>query len=177
MNKIHLQTIAEKEAKELFSLINRNKERLARYFPLTLKKNENIDSTINYLKELTQKTKKKEIYALGIYSQQVLIGMMFVKNIDWRVPKCELGYFIDKAYEGKGIMSIAIDETIKYCFENLKMEKIFLRNGTENIGSKRLAEKKGFELEGIMRREFRLETKELVDVEYYGKLKTPTKNS
>ena len=98
--------------------------------------------------------------------------MVFIKNIDWRIPKCELGYFIDKSFEGKGIMSKVIDDTISYCFNDLKMEKIFLKIGPENIGSKRIAERKGFVLEGVLRKEFRLETNELVDVEYYGKFNT-----
>jgi ribosomal-protein-serine acetyltransferase len=50
-----------------------------------------------------------------------LIGIIFIKNINWRIPEYELGYFIDKAYEGQGIMTKIIDKAFKYCFEKLKM--------------------------------------------------------
>jgi len=172
MIETHLKIIEEKEFKDFFQLINNNKERLKRYFPVTVQKNENIHLTIDYLKELTEKTKNRETYVYGIYTQKILIGVIFIKNIDWRIPKCELGYFIDKDYEGKGLMSKVIDDTIKYCFEKLKIEKIFLKIASENTRSKRVAEKKGFILEGILRKEFRIETNELINVEYYGKLNT-----
>ncbi len=176
MIETQLKIIEEKEFKDFFQLIDRNKKRLKRYFPLTVQKNESIESTIEYLKEIAEKTDNRETYVFGIYTQEKLIGVIYIKEIDWRIPKCELGYFIDKKFEGKGLMSKVIEETTKYCFERLKIEKIFLKIGSENIGSKRLAIKNGFLLEGILRNEFRIETNELINVEYYGKLNPITYN-
>nr|WP_321231628.1 GNAT family protein [uncultured Psychroserpens sp.] len=170
MRKVKFKILENKDAEKLFELLNRNKGRLTRYFPITIKSNNNIKSTIEYLKDLNEKFKKNEFYVYGIYDQQILIGMIFIKNIDWRIPKCELGYFLDKTYEGKGIMSKVLKNIVNHCFESLKMKKIFLKIGSENIGSKRVAKKNGFVLEGILRREFRIETNEIIDVEYYGKL-------
>lgn len=31
-----------------------------------------------------------------------LIGHFFLEGIEWKVPKCELGYFIDGTEEGSG---------------------------------------------------------------------------
>ena len=100
-----------------------------------------------------------------------MIGIVNIKNIDWHVRLCELGYFLDEDFEGKGIMTEVLDKTIDYCFKELTMNKLFLRIGGENIGSQRLAEKKGFKLEGTLRKEYRIETGQLIDVEYYDKLK------
>jgi len=97
MTHTYLKIIEEKDADKVFHLIQTNKERLTRYFPLTIKANEDFEKTVDYLKEATLKTNKKELYPLGIYFNEDLIGMVFIKNIDWRVPKCELGYFIDKS--------------------------------------------------------------------------------
>lgn len=170
MPKTHLKLIEIQEAKEFFNLIHRNKERLTRYFPVTVKSNKNITLSTKYLKKLEQKAEKKAFYAFGIYTGNKLIGVIYVKNIDWQIQKCELGYFLDKDFEGKGIMAKNLDKAISYCFNDLNMNKLFLRIGRENTGSKRLAKKKGFELEGTLRKEYRIETGELIDVEYYGKL-------
>ena len=76
-----------------------------------------------------------------------------------------------KNFEGKGIVSRGIEALTNYCFEEMKLKKLFLRVDPDNIGSRRIAEKNGFELEGRLKREFRIETGELVDVLYFGKLK------
>lgn len=167
--------IEEDEYQKLFELINSNKERLKRYFPNTIKEISTEEKAKSHLQETKVKQLKREKFLFGIYSANSLIGYINVKNIDWEIPKCELGYFIDKSYEGKGIMTQQISEALKYCFENLEMKKVFLRIGTENTGSIILAEKNGFEKEGILRKEFRIETGELIDVVYYGKIKTELK--
>ncbi len=39
----------------------------------------------------------------------VSMGFIDLKNIDWRVPKSEIGFFIDTDYAGKGITSKALE--------------------------------------------------------------------
>jgi len=53
----------------------------------------------------------------------------------------------------------------------MEFKKVFLRIAPFNLGSIRIAEKNDFKLEGRMRKEFRIETGETVDVLYYGKLR------
>jgi len=100
-----------------------------------------------------------------------LAGAIFLKNFDFTIPKCELGYFIDKEYEGKGVTSKATTKIVRYCFDNLKLNKIFLRAAATNFPSKKVAEKNGFITEGILRKDFKTEAGELIDVVYYGLLK------
>jgi ribosomal-protein-serine acetyltransferase len=168
---IELKLLELGDAKALYELVARNKERLLRYFPITIRNNETRIATRQYLRHLKKRIIKKDLYTLGIYSNKGLIGVFFIKNIDWNALKCELGYFIDKDDEGKGIMTLAFDTIIDFCFEELKLEKIYVRTSVDNVGSRRLVEKKGFALEGILRNDFRIETNDLVDVAYYGKLK------
>ena len=115
---------------------------------------------------------KKLLYPFGLFHEGELMAVVLVKNIDWRIPKCELGYFIDQSKEGKGIMTVLVNNTLAYCFDELKMEKVFLRISLENMASIKIAEKTGFEKEGLLRKEFKTETGELIDVLYYGKVKS-----
>lgn len=168
---IELKLLEIGDAKALYELVARNKERLLRYFPITIRNNETRIATRKYLRHLKERIKKKDLYTLGIYSSKGLIGVFYIKNIDWNSLKCELGYFIDKNDEGKGIMTKAFDQIIHFCFDHLELEKIYVRTSVDNVGSRRLVEKKGFALEGVLRNDFRIETNDLVDVAYYGILK------
>ena len=51
------------------------------------------------------------------------------------------------------------------------MNKLFIKLSPNNKASQRLAIRSGFQLEGLLRKEFRIETGEIEDIEYYGKLK------
>ncbi len=93
---------------------------------------------------------------------------MVIKDIDFTVPKCELAYFIDEAFEGKGIATDATHWLVNFCFEELDMEKIILRINPANEGSKQVALKNGFSREGYMKNEYRNGYGELTDVEHYG---------
>jgi ribosomal-protein-serine acetyltransferase len=97
---------------------------------------------------------------------------MDIKSIDWNIPKAELGFFIDENYEGKGIISIAVSKVVEHCFETLKMKKLFLRTHEKNIGSRKVAEKNGFTVEGIIRSDYKTTRGVIVDLMYYGLLES-----
>lgn len=126
---------------------------------------------IAYVEDKVALADKREMFVFVILVEEKIAGLLIVKNINWRIPKCELAYFIDRTHEGQSVMSVALDMLLEHCFNTLKMHKIYICVSPENERSRRLPIKKGFKLEGLLRHEFRIETGELVDVEYYGKIK------
>ena len=98
------------------------------------------------------------------------IGYVDVKNIDWGVPKAELGYFIDLEYEGKGIISQALAVIIDNLTKKYQFKKLLCRVNSQNLGSINVALKNGFELEGTIRNDYRTTDNKVVDLNYYGKV-------
>ena len=60
----------------------------------------------------------------------------------------EIGYWLAEEYWGKGIMTDAVHQIVKYGFENLDIVRIFARIYGTNIPSQKLVEKCDFKLEG-----------------------------
>ncbi len=60
----------------------------------------------------------------------------------------EIGYWLAEDYWGKGIVTCAINQIVKYGFENLDIVRIFARIYGTNIPSQKVVEKCGFKLEG-----------------------------
>lgn len=56
----------------------------------------------------------------------------------------EIGFWLGKAYWGNGYMPEACKQVIKYCFENLQVEKVWCGHSITNEKSKRVQEKCGF---------------------------------
>lgn len=61
---------------------------------------------------------------------------------------CYLGYKIDHAYQGKGFMFEALQETIRFAFEDFKLHRIMANYIPSNIRSANLLNRLGFEIEG-----------------------------
>jgi len=122
---------------------------------------------MNFLKEKTG----YYFYVRSIETNN-LIGYIGIKKIDYHISKCELFYFIDKEFEGKGIISKAVSEVINLCFNELKMNKIFICTSKVNFASQQIALKNDFVLEGTLREEFKSFEGELEDINYYGLLKS-----
>lgn len=65
---------------------------------------------------------------------------------------CYLGYHIDAAFEGKGLMSEAVSKAIDYMFEKQKLHRIMANYMPSNERSARLLHKLGFVMEGCAKK-------------------------
>ena len=98
------------------------------------------------------------------------VGLVDVKNIDWNVPKAELGSFIDANYESKGIVSKASQIMVDHIVKEHKFIKLLCRASSRNKGSIAVILKNGFELEGTIRKDYRTTKGEIIDLNYYGRV-------
>lgn len=62
-----------------------------------------------------------------------------------------IGYSLDKEYNGKGYMTEAVKQVVRYAFEELKFHRITGEASPDNPGSIRVLENAGFHKEGIAR--------------------------
>ncbi len=93
-----------------------------------------------------------------------------------RINSRELGYSMDEAYWGKGLMTEAAKEVIRYGFDTLKLDIICICTGPENKRSQSVIRKCGFTYEGTLRRAYKIYDGTVRDVlchslmreEYYG---------
>lgn len=75
-----------------------------------------------------------------------LIGRCGLGFLD-RTPEVELGYVFAQEYWGKGIATEASLATVKYGFEQVKLERIVAIAHPENLASRRVIEKMGMTYE------------------------------
>lgn len=63
----------------------------------------------------------------------------------------ELGYWLGEEYWSKGIMTEAVNRICAEAFEKFEIVRIYAEPFAHNIGSRRVLEKAGFTLEGVMK--------------------------
>lgn len=80
------------------------------------------------------------------------VGSVYVRDIDTTHNKAEYGIFIgEDIARGKGYGTAAAKLMIRYCFEELKLHRLFLRVYADNIQAIRSYEKAGFIKEAYLR--------------------------
>jgi ribosomal-protein-serine acetyltransferase len=173
-NNWKLETINKILPEEFFNLIMKNKNHIEKTFPVTVSNCTDLEKTEYFIENNILKQNNKETYFFYIRNNDTnfLIGYVCVKNIKIDILKCELAYFIDKDFEGQGIISKAVSQTIDFCFNELKMNKIFICTSKINKGSQQIALKHHFQQEGILREEFKNHEGNLEDIVYFGLLKS-----
>lgn len=167
-----IRLLQQADLQAYFQLIESNRPRLADFFTGTVSKTQTLESTKAFLVEITKKTEEKTYFPFVVVddTNNTFAGFLDVKNIDWSIPKAELGCYIDEKYANKGISSKALVTFTDYCFKEFQFKKLFLRTHQSNVSARRIAEKCGFEIEGTIRRDYKTTSGEIVDLMYYGKL-------
>jgi ribosomal-protein-serine acetyltransferase len=167
-----IQALRSEDLDLFFQLIDKNRPRLEGFFAGTVARTRTREDTARYVEEIVQKAAAKTYLPFLLFNNdtRLPIGFMDVKNIDWHIPKGELGFFMDESYAGKGIAAKALELFCTYCFTEMGFNKLFLRTHESNKPARNIAEKSGFLLEGTLRHDYKNTAGELVDLLYYGKL-------
>lgn len=159
---------------EFYKLIEKNKTHIGKTFPVTLANSDTLEKAQNFISFNLEKEKNKEafhFYARDIQTNN-LIAYLNVKTINYRISKCEFGYFVDEEYQGKGITSKMVSNALEFCFNELMLNKVFICTSEINIASQSVALKHNFKQEGILRDEFRNGDGTLQNSVYFGLLKS-----
>ncbi len=171
-DKYKISLLEANQSKAFFNLIDDNRSRLEDFFAGTVSKTRTLEDTIAYCEEITKRIIDKSYFPYMIVDEETnaFVGLIDVKNIDWNVPKAELGSFIATNYEGKGIATEATSLIVDHLIETHHFKKLLCRANSRNIGSVNVILKNGFELEGTIRNDYRTTKGEIVDLNYYGRI-------
>lgn len=159
---------------EFYTLIEKNTNHIAKTFPVTLANSDSLAKAKDFLTVNLEKEENKEgfFFFARDTKTNALIGYLCVKTIDYRISKCELGYFIDEDFQGKGITSKMVSNALEFCFGELLLNKVFICTSEINLASQKIALKHNFKQEGILRDEFRNGDGTLQNTVYFGLLKS-----
>ena len=92
------------------------------------------------------------------------IGLTIGQDVYRR--SAELGYWLGEPFCGRGIMTEAVKAFTEYAFAHFPLSRIAARVFEGNVGSQRVLEKAGFQLEGRLRQAVVKEGRPLDEVVY-----------
>ncbi|MFT4536717.1 MAG: ribosomal-protein-serine acetyltransferase [Saprospiraceae bacterium] len=167
-----IRLLTPEDLEVYFQMVEKNRSRLEDFFTGTVSRTKTLEDTRIFISEMVQHAIDKTYFAYLIIdnTDNSIIGFMDLKNIDWNISKAEMGGYIDKDYASKGITTKAFRLFCDICFQEHEFKKLFLRTHPTNLAARKIAEKCGFEVEGIIKRDYKTTSGEIIDLVYYGRL-------
>lgn len=173
--KFTIEPIHEKYAWRICDLMVVNSDRLKRYFPKTLEQNLNPDLSKVFVEDKVRQFNRKEefLFVLKEKENRKVIGLVYIKELNWKAGQAELAYCIGYQYEGKGWMTQAVKALSTFAFDDLGLKTLQIIAHKSNLGSIKVAKKCGYLWSKTLRKEHTPLGEEPLDMELY-ELKTPT---
>ena len=101
-----------------------------------------------HLNWLHNRVETGEVAQFVIYDGETAVGSVYLRDIDRNNQKCEYGIFIgDEDCRGKGIGTAAAKLALAHAFEELGLNRVYLRVFADNLGAIKSYEKAGFRYE------------------------------
>lgn len=148
---LQLALLMPEFAPALFELVDQHRQDLAIWLPWPPQV-QGVEDSLAYIREQLHKLPDREGLTLALLWQGQLAGVVSINWVDWRLQSGYLGYWLAPPYRGHGLMGQALTFLIDYAFSHWQLAKLEIRAACENIASRRLAERLGFQLEGTIRR-------------------------
>ena len=112
-----------------------------------------MEGHTNWLENVV-KTGRAAQFIIYEKDENVPVGSVFLRDIDYQNKKAEYGIFIgEDTARGKGMGTEAAKSIVQYGFTELKLHKIFLRVLADNKGAIKSYENAGFVQEAYLKDE------------------------
>ena len=152
----HIIPIHPKDGWNICNFAVANEDRLKRYFPKTLEQNLTPDLSIIFVEKKVRQFEAKEefLFTLRENESNKLVGLVYIKEVDWTTKQGEFAYCIDYTVEGKGLITETVKQLSDYAFDTLGLETLQIISHKNNIGSIKVAENNNFTWIKTLKNEF-----------------------
>lgn len=164
---LYLRRISHQDAEEVFDLIDKNRDHLGFWLPF-VETTHTPENTHAFIEQLQKPYSREMVFT--ICHEGSITGLIGFKDIDRANRRLEIGYWISKANEGKGIVTDSCRSLMDQAFRKLDMNRIQIKCGVGNSRSSNVPKRLGFQFEGI-ERDGEKHKKRFIDLEVYSMLK------
>jgi ribosomal-protein-serine acetyltransferase len=153
-NGYRLRRFRERDAEELHALIERNRGRLARWIHWA--QGQTAAETLAFLGRARAMEQDGSGFSRGIVDADDRLAGVVGITVDRSNRAGTIGYWLDAGSVGKGLVAAAVAALAEHGFEHYRLLRIEIRADVENRASCAVAERLGFQREGVARQAYRV---------------------
>ena len=148
--RVVLRQVTEHDAEELSTLIDRNRCYLREWLPW-LDNSNGLHDTARFIVRSLEQAADDNGFTFVIVCDGLLAGVIGQHYLDSLNRRTELGYWLDSARQGRGIVTRSTACLTEYAFAKQACNRVILHCAVGNVKSRAVAGRLGFVQEGILR--------------------------
>jgi ribosomal-protein-serine acetyltransferase len=149
--QIEIRLFQERDAEACYAAVERNRASLREWLPW-VDRALSVDDIRNFITTIAiPQDEANNGPHCGIWVAGEFAGSIGCHAIDWSNRNCSLGYWVDAAHQGKGIITQCCASMLDYLFDELELHRVAIECATGNTRSCAIPLSLGFVREGLKR--------------------------
>jgi ribosomal-protein-serine acetyltransferase len=144
---LELRTFEGSDADTLFCAVDGNRARLREWLDW-VDTITSVDDQRADIEAMQGRADRDEGFLLGLWEDGQLRGAIGLDYLDHRNRATQIGYWLTKEAEGRGLMTRACRALLAHLFDELHLHRVVIHCGTGNTRSAAIPRRLGFKLEG-----------------------------
>lgn len=140
----------ERDAAELCGVVLENLEELKRWMPWAAD-DYSIESAREFIKGNLSEFATTGSFGTSVVLDEKIVGIISFHHLDANNKSAHLGYWLAKSAQGRGLMTRCCRVFVDYLFDEMELNRVQINCNVENIKSRAIPERLGFQLEGVLR--------------------------
>jgi len=149
-DSVELRQLVRDDAEELTILIDLNRSYLREWLPW-LDSSGSINDTARFIGRSVEQAEDENGLTLAIICSGRIAGVIGQHYVDSLNRRTEIGYWLDAAHQGRGIVTRATARLVDHAYREQDINRVILQCASGNVKSRAVAERLGFAQEGILR--------------------------
>ena len=147
---LDLRLLEERHAPEVFALVDQDRGYLREWLPW-VDATRALDDSLSFIRSSLEQFASNNGFAAGIWSGGRFAGVVGTHKIDWLNRKVEIGYWLGRAFQGRGIVTDACRAVVTHALGELELNRVGILCAAGNTRSSAVPRRLGFTLEGTLR--------------------------
>jgi ribosomal-protein-serine acetyltransferase len=161
-----LRLLEESDADELFSVVDANRDHLARWMPW-VRGERSPDDVLPFIRSTRRQIADNDGLQTAIIDPTgAIVGMVGFHGVDWANRRTSIGYWLARTEQGRGTMTEAVRALVDHAFGTWGLNRVAIEAAVDNARSRAVPERLGFREEGVLREVERVDGRMLDHVVY-----------
>jgi len=154
-DRIRLAILQRRHAPDLLALVERDRAHLGEFLGWAASMS-TVEEAAKFLGRGVTRFADDELPWVGIWRDDLLIGGVLFFAIEQLTRATEVGYWLESSAGGQGLMARALQPLLDHVFDDVGVRRVGLQAEVANTRSRRLADRLGFQFEGVRRASWRV---------------------
>lgn len=150
-SEIEMRLLAPGDAEAGYAVVERNRAYLREWLPWVDRTHSAADMRTFIETIAIPQYQANNGPNCGVWMAGEFAGGIGCHAINWANLNCSIGYWVDGAHQGKGIVTRCCESLLDYLFDELGLHRVAIECGTGNTRSCAIPERLGFTREGVKR--------------------------